>query len=974
MAGAEMFTVLAVLEARDMISEALDKADVSVSRFSESLQRMATVAEESGARTDEALLQTASGADALDLATARVEAAQAKMAAATREQAAAEEELLAVQREAAAGEMDAAEAANKQAAALDRLQAAEQKTAAASKELATAEKTQADTAAAAAAKTDEAAASTGRFSGAAAKSGAAMSMASKVAIGAGIAVAAIGYESVKAATSFQTLTTQLVTTAGEAPSALKQVQQGILAISNETATSANDLAKSMYIVEAAGYNAAHGGLDVLKASTEGARLENSDFKTVANGVTDILKDYHLSASQSANVTSQLVVAVGHGKANFQQFSSALSNILPLGAAVHLKFADLAGVLAEMTSHGVTAQRASQNMANALRSLEAPSGTMVKEFKQVGITSQDVQNHLSKDGLGGTLQWLSGIAKDNAARLGQTYPGALRALMGTAAGLNVALMTTGENSKDVNTAIAAIGKASADSKGNVQGFAQVQQTLGFKMDQAKQAIHNTGIAIGTMLLPFVTRLMGAINSVLVPLAEWAGKHQKLIGLIMASIGAMAAVAGAIKLVSVAMGILNAVMDANPIVLVIIAIAALAAGLVYAWNHFQTFRQVVTTVFDAVKTAALATWHGLQVAWKGIVEGAMAVWHGLQVAWNGVVTGVMAVWHAIESAWNAVESVTVTVWNAISGFFKKWWPLLLVIFLPVLAAILAIWNHFHTQIEDTAKTVWNGIKTFLGAVWNGIKVAAGAVWAAIKFAIVNPIYILGGDLISIWNMLKPYLIGAWNAIRSAAVSVWNAIKSAMITPIESAWHTITSTISRIASAISSGLHSAWNAVKDVGSWFMSIGSDIVNGIISGVENMGGALFSSLKNLASGALNAAKSFLGISSPSKLFRDEVGRWIAHGVARGVDDNTHVAVRSVRGMAASIAGVPFGTAGVGGAGLGVGGGLSYVSGSGTGGGTVIIDLRGSQVMSDADMKKLADKIGAQMPRALASAGVRVRG
>jgi phage-related protein len=198
--------------------------------------------------------------------------------------------------------------------------------------------------------------------------------------------------------------------------------------------------------------------------------------------------------------------------------------------------------------------------------------------------------------------------------------------------------------------------------------------------------------------------------------------------------------------------------------------------------------------------------------------------------------------------------------------------------------------------------------------------------------------------------------------------------MITPIESAWHSITSTISRIASAISNGLHSAWNAVKNIGSLFASIGSDIVSGIVSGVEGAAGSLFSSLKNLASSALSSAKSFLGIGSPSKLFRDQVGKWIAHGVAQGVDDYTQVAVSSVRGMAASVAGVPFGTAGIGGSGLtAAGGGLSYMSGAGAGGGTVVIDLRGAQVMSDADMKKLADKIGAQMPRALASAGVRIR-
>ena len=65
--------------------------------------------------------------------------------------------------------------------------------------------------------------------------------------------------------------------------------------------------------------------------------------------------------------------------------------------------------------------------------------------------------------------------------------------------------------------------------------------------------------------------------------------------------------------------------------------------------------------------------------------------------------------------------------------------------------------------------------------------------------------------------------------------------------------------------------------------SIGSNIVSGIVSGVSNAAGALYSTLSSLASNALSAAKSALGINSPSKVFRDTVGISIPEGIAVGV-------------------------------------------------------------------------------------------
>ncbi len=345
----------------------------------------------------------------------------------------------------------------------------------------------------------------------------------------GLALAGVAVEAVKMATSYESATTRLVTSAGESQAGLKTVSAGMLNMAQSTSTGAIDLAKGMYTVESAGYHASD-GLTVLKAAAQGAKAEQADLGTVANAVTDVLTDYHLKASDAANVTSQMITAVSHGKTSFEDFSGSMHNILPLAAAMHLSFADVSGVLAEMTSHGVSADQASQNMANAMRSLLAPTHTMQTEFKAVGTSADEVHQKLSTVGLAGTLEFLAEKAKAVSPNL-LDQEAAMRKLIGTAPGLQVALMTTGENAADTAAAIKDIGSASADASGNVKGFAEYQNTLRGQTDQLKASFDDLMIKLGDKLIPVIKDVVG-----------WMDKHHTvMLDLLGAAAGAAAAFA-------------------------------------------------------------------------------------------------------------------------------------------------------------------------------------------------------------------------------------------------------------------------------------------------------------------------------------------------------------------------------------------------------------------------------------------------
>lgn len=78
------------------------------------------------------------------------------------------------------------------------------------------------------------------------------------------------------------------------------------------------------------------------------------------------------------------------------------------------------------------------------------------------------------------------------------------------------------------------------------------------------------------------------------------------------------------------------------------------------------------------------------------------------------------------------------------------------------------------------------------------------------------------------------------------------------------------------------------------FYKVGGDITKGIAEGAEDEEWTLSGTLKSLVNKAVKAAKKAAGIESPSKLFKQEVGRWMGKGVAVGVDDSTKDVVKSI--------------------------------------------------------------------------------
>lgn len=416
--GAEAFTVLAVLEARDMASEIYDKVQRKLGELSGSMKGAADAAEVSSAKIDESLLQTASGADALGLATAKVEAASGRLAAATKEQADAERALLDAQAKAATAADGDAAAMDRQVAAADALTGAQRRTADATRALKDAQQAQtaitdlqAKASDGAAVKAETSGGKLGSVAGAMTKMGLGVALASGL--------------MVKGAADFQSSTTVLQTSGGETAAQMDQVRKGILGLSGSTGTALKPLVDGMYMIGSAGYTGGS-GLRVLQAAAQGAKAENADLGTVSNALTTVLKDYNVQVSDSADgqkaanaVMNQMIAVVSNGKTTTEQLAGSLSQVLPLGSAVGLSFAQIGGAMATMTGEGMSAQQSAQDLNNMIRSLAGGTPAAANTMQQLGLKANDVKKALAdpSQGLTGALSMVSGAIQQHLGKDG-----------------------------------------------------------------------------------------------------------------------------------------------------------------------------------------------------------------------------------------------------------------------------------------------------------------------------------------------------------------------------------------------------------------------------------------------------------------------------------------------------------------------------------------------------------------------------
>lgn len=241
-------------------------------------------------------------------------------------------------------------------------------------------------------------------------------------------------------------------------------------------------------------------------------------------------------------------------------------------------------------------------------------------------------------------------------------------------------------------------------------------------------------------------------------------------------------------------------------------------------------------------------------------------------NNIASLIQAVLPAIQSAFQICGTCIQGVINAVFPFIQTVVTSVMNVVNAIISTVLAV-------INGDWSGVWEGIQNIVSSVWNGIQsIVSGAINA------------VSGVISSVLSGISGIFSSVWNGIKGAVSSAWRGITSAVSRGVSSMMNFITSIPSRIMGVFSGA-----------GSWLLSAGHNIIQGLIKGITKAIGGAISAVKDAVGGIIDGAKSLLGIASPSKVFDREIGRMIPAGLGRGVSENERAATRPVEDMVDSL-------------------------------------------------------------------------
>ena len=157
------------------------------------------------------------------------------------------------------------------------------------------------------------------------------------------------------------------------------------------------------------------------------------------------------------------------------------------------------------------------------------------------------------------------------------------------------------------------------------------------------------------------------------------------------------------------------------------------------------------------------------------------------------------------------------------------------------------------------------------------------------------------------------GLIDALPEVISAVWNIVKNIISEFLSGDWldtgakilrallDGILSMVGNILSSIGDLVLDIVDCFGDIGSQMLDIGKNMVEGIWDGISGAAGWLWDKISGFCEGIWDGVKSFFGINSPSKLFKEELGFNLVYGLGEGINEKTKNAVKAVNCMSKDI-------------------------------------------------------------------------
>lgn len=428
------------------------------------------------------------------------------------------------------------------------------------------------------------------------------------------------------------------------------------------------------------------------------------------------------------------------------YASALSQTTAVSDETIIAAQTMLGTFAEVAgTAGVAGGAMDRATAAAVDLAAAGFGSVESNAVSLGKALQDPAGRLSsltRQGINFTDQQAEMIAAMQAS--------------GDMAGAQAAILA------EVERQVGGTGAATATEADKMSlAWGEAQEQLGTALMPTVQAF--ASLATGT-LIPAVTRIVGAfsrVDDVLESVVGWLEENRDWMipltvavaaltsGLIaqaaatVASKVAMIAAEVATKAWAVAQGLLNAVLNANPIMLIVAGIAALVAGVIWAYQNVDWFRAGVQAAWDGVKAAFDLL--------LGVIEG---VWNWIKDNWQTLFTiitgpiGLAVRW--VLDHWEQLKAGFLATWNAISGIVTGAVSTITGAIRSVVDFIVGLHQRMFDAARGLGSAIIDGIRNGLSAIGGFASDIGQAVWNAVKNAI--------NGVIRMMNDAIPNSIGA------------------------------------------------------------------------------------------------------------------------------------------------------------------------------------------------------------------------
>lgn len=690
----------------------------------------------------------------------------------------------------------------------------------------------------------------------------------------------LGTAAVATTTKFESAMSKVSAISGATGDDLAALTDKAKEMGAKTKFSASESAEAFQYMAMAGWKT-EDMLDGIDGIMNLAAADGLDLATTSDIVTDALTAFGLSASDSAHFADVLAKASSSANTNVSMLGESFKYVAPVAGSLGYSAEDTAIALGLMANAGIKGSQSGTSLRGALTRLIKPTDDAAALMEEYSLSLTN------SDGSMKSLGEVMSMLRSNLGDLTEAEQAQVAATLFGQEAMSGMLSIINASDKDFQNLTDQIYGADGAAK---QMADTMLDNLSGQLIILKSSLEGAAIAFGELLLPLIKKITSAIQG----LVDWVNNlsdRQKAIIVTIAGVLAVVgpifiiggkivkligSVMGVIKVLKPAIAALNAVMLANPIILIITLIAGLIAALVTLYKKNETFRNFVDETWASIKNVVSTVVNALVTFFTETIPNA------LQSAIDWVK----------NFAHNIAIFFTETIPEKISQLFD-WFtriPENIGYALGYALGTIARW------IVDAWNSISEGVPKIIESIGEFFSELPGKIWQALLNVIDTLVRWITQAIEWAKTEIPKFILTVVNFYLSLPGKIWNALLSALDKVKQWGTQLLSWAKTKIPEVVSSII----GFFKQLPTKIVEVGTNLVKGLWNGIKGAASWLKDKILGFGDSILSGFKKAFGIASPSKKTK-EMGKYLAEGLSLGIEDNEDMVIDSADSLAGGL-------------------------------------------------------------------------